>query len=507
VGALSDLMRAYDEITACAPGYVEADNYASGKILEVMSMTRLGRALRQSDIHFNPNILATVIDAVNDRLFISGYDAGSATAELDNIWDENELGLEAPEIHRHALQRGDQYVTVWPDPVTDRPAIVACSPQTTHIFYREDNPRIKDFAARVWPEADEDKKNEYYIRLNLYYDDNSEGGARIERYRTIATYRNGGPRQESEFEPYSDDPDGLGPVIPNPYGEIPVFHFRTKRPYGEPEHLKGYGPQDAINKLVIYMMVATEFQGFPQRAALSESPATVILDEDPLLDISPQNVIDALADSAWGDALHDTDAEHRNLETGSKLESGPAGVWWLPPGIKDIKEFDAADPTNFLEPIYAFVKLIFSTTQTPLHYFEGETGPPPSGESRRLADKPLVYRGQSRQRSFTKTWQEVFGFALKVVGVEAEDIDLTWRPLEDTDTLDMWELVQLKIQVGMDPVDAFVSVGVPQEKAEAYAQTLKEKQQQELDMQKQQMQIAAARGNTSAQAKGKTSGR
>jgi hypothetical protein len=492
-------MRAYDEITSRAPVYTEADNYADGSILEVMSMTRLGRALRQSDIHFNPNILATVIDAVNDRLIISGYDAGSATAALDDVWDQNELGLEAPEIHRYALQRGDQYVTVWPDPETEEPAIVSASPQTTIVFYRTDNPRVKEYAARIWPEEAEDKPGEYYVRANLYYTD------RTERYRTVATYRLEGPKKDEDFEPYEDDEDGLGSVVPNEYGVIPVFHFRTKRPYGVPEHKRGYGPQDGINKLVIYMMVATEFQGFPQRAALSEAPGTTILDEDPLLDISPQNVLDDNTDSGWGDALNDTEADNRNLETGSKLESGPAGVWWLPPGIKDIKEFAAADPANFLEPIYAFVKLIFSTTQTPLHYFEGETGQPPSGESRRLADAPLVYRGKSRKRSFTKTWQEVFSFCLLVKGVEVEDIDLTWEPLENTDTLDVWQLVQLKIEVGVDPVDAFVSVGIPQEKAEEYAKALEQKAAEEKAF--QEKQLAAKAAGPSAQVKGKTSAR
>ena len=499
--AVSDLMKAYTCITECAPAYKQADDYATGKILEVMAMSRLGRALRTSDIHFNPNVLATVIDAVNDRLLIEGYDAGSATAELDTIWDENELGLEAPEIHRYALQRGDQYVTVWPDNETGRPAIVSASPQTTHIFYREDNPRVKEFAARCWFEEAESGDG-CYVMVYLYYTD------RIERYRSTQVYREGHPKTDADFEPYSDDEDGFGPVIPNTWGVIPVFHFRTKRPYGEPEHERGYGPQDAINKLVIYMMVATEFQGFPQRAALSEAPATQILDEDPLSELTPQNVLDQLANSSFGDALNDTDAELRRNDTGAKLESGPASVWWLPPGIKDIKEFTAADPGVFLEPIFAFVKLIFATTQTPLHYFEGDTGGPPSGESRRLADAPLIRRGQSRQRSFTKTWQEVFGLALAMVGAGEADVELTWAPIEQTDTLDTWTMVQLKIQVGMDPVDAFTQAGVPLEKAQAYAQAIQEQKAKDEALQQKQMEIAASRSAPpSAQMKGKPSGR
>lgn len=501
--AVSDLLRAYTTITECAPNYKQADDYASGNILEVMTMTRLGRALRASDIHFNPNILATVIDAVNDRLFIASYDAGSATSALDEVWNENELGLEAPEIHRNALQRGDQYVTVWPDAVTGRPAIVSASPQTTHIFYREDNPRMKEFAARCWLEEADDKDG-CYIVVYLYYED------RIERYITTKSYRSGGPKNDEDFIPYEDDEDGLGPVLPNPWGEIPVFHFRTKRPYGEPEHERGYGPQDAINKLVIYMMVATEFQGFPQRAALSEAPATQILDEDVLSDLSPQNMLDGVANAAWGDALNDTDAELRRNDTGAKLESGPAGVWWMPPGIKDIKEFAAADPGVFLEPIYAFVKLIFATTQTPLHYFEGDTGPAPSGESRRLADAPLIRRGQSRQRSFTKTWQEVFGLALLMVGSGEADVELTWAPIEQTDTMDTWQMVQLKIQVGMDPVDAFTQAGVPLDKAQAYAKGIADQKAKDEALQNKQMEIAATRGapaRPSAPVKGKTSGR
>ena len=53
-----------------------------------------------------------------------------------------------------------------------------------------------------------------------------------------------------DWEAHFDDPADPWPLV-NPYGQVPVFHFRTDEPYGHPEHEGFYGPQDLIHKLAV----------------------------------------------------------------------------------------------------------------------------------------------------------------------------------------------------------------------------------------------------------------
>lgn len=65
--------------------------------------------------------------------------------------------------------------------------------------------------------------------------------------------------------------DGLGNVVVPSYGAVPVFHFRTREPYGRPEHRGTFGPQNAITKLSATLMATVDYQAFPQRYALMQA--------------------------------------------------------------------------------------------------------------------------------------------------------------------------------------------------------------------------------------------
>jgi len=45
----------------------------------------------------------------------------------------------------------------------------------------------------------------------------------------------------------------------NPLKKLPVFHFRNDPPYGQPEHKGFYGPQDAIDKLIISHVAGVDY--------------------------------------------------------------------------------------------------------------------------------------------------------------------------------------------------------------------------------------------------------
>jgi hypothetical protein len=191
-------------------------------------------------------------------------------------------------------------------------------------------------------------------------------------------------------------------------------------PYGTPEHAAAIGPQDAINKLVMNHMETVDYQGAPQRYALSNFGNT----------------------SEFTDFDND-DTARENI---GALQSGPGQLWYLD-GVNQVGQFAAADHQQFTEPILAYVKSMASLTQTPLHYFQnnGQFG---SGEALRSAEAPLVKKVRERQLSFGSTWRDVFRFALKIMGHDS-DVQVNWTGIESMDSQDAWNIAQIKLGAGI----------------------------------------------------------
>lgn len=496
-----DIVEAVDSIAENFESYEAAREYDEINVWEYNKLSRGGRTLRQADVEYDPNFCGVVIDAVNNRLEIQSINAVTATGEdaetsaatrqINEIWDENELDNYVPSWHRRVLRDGDGYIVAWPtmdestvaeeddetveDDLTLAPTgvnITYVDPRIGRMFYDAENPRKKRFFAQMW-ECKVPGMPKTQVRLNLFYPD------RVEKY--IAPQASYGTKPK-DFEPFYDQFDvgydemtGAAkeiPIwpIPNPYGEIPVFHLRTDLEYGKPEHRNAFALQDAISKLLEMMMVTVSFQGYPQRYALQEADnfRNNALGEDPLLASS--------AVTEGGDVFDvGVDLDHVNTgfmdnETGSNLEANPGGMMLLK-GFKDVREFSAADPGNFLEPWQECARAISTTTDTPLYKFQGLGGETPSGEALKIIEAPLNKKVRDRQRLFGGTWRQVFEFALKVLGVNAR-VHVGWvNPATiDSDSLDVWDLVALKISLGVPRAVAFMEAGVPEKQATAWAE-------------------------------------
>lgn len=496
-----DITEAVDNIAENYEAYESAREYDEINVWEYNRLSRAGRTLRQADVEFDPNFCGVVIDAVNNRMEIQSITASTgkaedtetsaATVRINEIWDENELDNYVPSWHRRVLRDGDGYIVVWPtmdessvaeeddetieDDLTGNPTgvnITYVDPRIGRMFYDSENPRKKRYFAQMW-ECNVPGHHKPQIRLNLFYPD------RVEKY--IAPQSSYGTKPK-DFQPFYDqfdvtydemtgDPTEV-PVwpIPNPYGEIPVFHLRTDLEYGKPEHRNAFALQDAISKLLEMMMVTVTFQGFPQRYALQEADnfRNNSLAEDPLLSGSAVteggDVFDAGVD------LDSVSGSYTDNETGSNLEANPGGMMLLK-GFKDVKEFSAADPNNFLQPWQECARAISTTTDTPLYKFQGLGGETPSGEALKIIEAPLNKKVRDRCRLFGGTWRQVFEFALKVLGIEAR-VHVTWvNPATiDSDSLDVWDLVALKISLGVPRAVAFMEAGVPEKLATEWAE-------------------------------------
>ncbi len=420
---MSDIKKAFDHILAQRDGYVKAEAYYDGHQPEVFQSQRWNRIFRFENADFRFNFAKTVVDSVLNRLEINQVQATTQAANnyIDRVFDQTDIKIDINEIHRSALIHGDTYAIVWPD-MNGQVAIDYNSPMTTAIVYDQENPRVKSFAAKMWQvETD----NEKLIKINLYYPD------RIEKYEG-----------RGDLEILTTAPAmNLVEVVPNPWNEIPVFHFRTHKPYGKPEHYDAYGPQDAINKLINTHMYTVDYQGAPQRYALSNG-----------------------GNSSEFEDFNDDDTARENL---GALQNGPGQLWYLQ-GVSAVGQFPAADPKTFTEPVMEFVNAMASITSTPTHYFT-KGSYIPSGEALRVSEAPLTKKVLNRQLAFGNTWRDLFKFMLRVEGIRAE-VEIDWQNPETIDTVDQWDIAVRKKSVGMPLEQILLELGYDAEIAAQVAE-------------------------------------
>lgn len=418
---MSDIRTALEQIVNKRDGYNRAEAYYEGANPEVFLNQRWFRLFRYENADFRFNFSKTVVDSVLNRLEVKQVLAGSPEAEafVDKIWEQSDLKIDMNEIHRNALVYGDCYAIVWPD-ATGTMNIDYNSPLTTTIVYDQENPRVKSYAAKLWQVVTTDGTK--LLKMNLYYAD------RIEKY-----LGNG------DLDALSLNPSfQLMEVVPNPWGEIPVFHFRTHKPYGRPEHVDAYGPQDAVNKLISTHMYSVDYQGAPQRYALSNGGNASEMED-----------------------FADDDTARENI---GALQNGPGQLWYLQ-GVSAVGQFPAADPGVFTGPVSDYVNAMAAITNTPSHYFV-KGSYIPSGQALRVAEAPLFKKVQNRQLTFGSTWRDLFKFMFKVEGIPA-DVEIKWENAESIDSLDNWDIAVRKKSVGVSLRQILIEAGYDPEIADA----------------------------------------
>jgi hypothetical protein len=392
--------------------YQAAEDYYEGDVPEVFATSALRNAMRKAHYDSRLNFCRPVVDAVQNRLEISAVMGTSkeGQAVIDATWEFNDLAIDYNEAHRKALVYGDCYVMVWPDEEGNL-EISYNTPLTTALVYDVEHPRRKSYAVKMWETEDG-------TRLNLYYAD------RIEKYFV----KNKTATEGSQWNLLETDE--------NPFGVIPVFHLRTMRPTGRPEHVDAFDAQNYINKQFIQSMYVSDYQGAPQRYAVSQAGA------------ADSNEID---DFQEGDTKRENDGA---------LKNGPGELWALK-GFSQVGQFQPANPAVFWEPIKDTVRAMASLTSTPLHYFE-KTGNVPSGQALRVAEAPLIKKVSDRQLSFGQTWREIFKFVLKVSGIN-EDVQIKWKDVESMDSLERLDAGLKKRNIGLSTAQVMREDGYDEE--------------------------------------------
>lgn len=479
----TDLRNGYWDLVAARPAYERAGAFYEGSVDEVYSSPKVSRILAKFGLDSieSMNFAHIPVDAVANKLRLNTVNADKLDNKqgvleenekvnevIEDLWDYNELAEELPILFRNTGKFGDYYLMVWPvvaeEKNTSSPSqarvtqalvtgeqvvednhvevpgkksivavdIMALDPFTTRVFYDPENPKKKSYAIRSWTEGD---NSNMVVRVNLYYAD------RIERW-----FHKGKPSKrknaQAKWQPYNLD--GKPDTLPNPFDEVPIFHFRTDRTYGRPDHYNAYGPQLAINKLVTSHMATVDYQSFPQRYALL----------DPAADQSGFQGADS-------DPFAPEDGEEQFPEDDdneSQLEADPAAVWQLS-GMKEVGQFEAASADAYLKPFDRYVKALAQVTDTPFHYFDRQGERPPSGENIRQVNEFLNAKVSFRQTSYGGEVRKFTTLALAMLGHEVERVNIVWEPVENVTSYVEWQAINEKQVAGVPMEVTLIEAG------------------------------------------------
>jgi len=366
---MSDLELAFEVLQRKAERYgVLFDYYEGEQPLTYMNSSRMRKIFEGLNRHFAQNWCSVVIDAVRDRINLRAIEVrGAGAAKWQELWEGSQIELESDDVHEAELIAGESFVVCWRNDAGVMESYFN-DPRLCHVFYEAEFPRVKRFAAKRW--VDDEKR----LRMTLYYAD------RLEYYRS--TVKADTVSSAQGLEPFE------GGTAVNPFGEVPVFHFRKARRVRS--DLTNVLPiQDSVNKLNADMMVAAEFGAFKQRYVIS------------------------------------------NAEVQGKLRNSPDEIWDLPAGDgvgqqTMAGQFDATPLSNYLDGIDKLVIAISSITRTPKHYFFA-VGSNLSGEALIAMESSLNKKAQDRIDRYAPEWRNVALFMLRHAGVEVKAEDVTVR--------------------------------------------------------------------------------
>jgi hypothetical protein len=442
VAASPELLGAFEDLTQARPAYAKAQSYYDGDVDEIYASDAVARLLAKSQLEEidELNFARIPVRAVLNRLHITSITTGDQHAddEITDLITVNQLDMELPGLLEKACSLGDAYLMVWPnldpDGAITSVGMTVHSPTTVRVIYDDEHPLQVQLAIKSWCVGHGESET---VRADLYYppavDDTGAALSRIERY--VLTKNKTGTKR---WQPYTGD--GQPPVITHPYG-FPFHHYRTARPYGRPEHYAAYGAQTLINKLVLSHAAVIDYQSLPQRYGLI----------DPTVDQPGQQA------DFDPDFPEDTAADPEDPGNPSQLRSDPGEFWQLQ-GYKQVGQFEAANPSTYMEPLDRYIKAMSQVTDTPFHLFDS-TGDQMSGASRREANAPLIARVNHLQRAFGPVTEDAFEHALALLGVEDVTVQVRWQPPQQIDDAEGWATVTAKIDAGVPREQALVETG------------------------------------------------
>jgi hypothetical protein len=347
-------------------------------------------------------------------------------AQAMTLWRLTGMALREGEIYVEQGMTGDAYGVVYfdaPPPLgTGLPRIWPNKAEVMRVRYDDDG-RIT-LAAKSWLVTSGPDKNKR--RLTFYTP------TEIVRLITTGTAEAELPKQLAQYSLFREV-NYLGQQVMNPVvhnlGRVPVVHYPNNAPmagdFGISELQDVMPLQDALNKAIADMLVAMEYNAFPQRWAIG------------------------------------IDAPEPN-EAGKKVlpwKAGPGEVWYTTRSRQEagFGSFEAASLEQFLKVQDQFDLDIARVSGTPVHWLL-MTGNFPSGESLKTADAPFSAKIRDRQRSNGAAHAEAVSIAFQLMGIKDPLlIDVEWESAEPRSEREQAEIGKMMADAGI-PIEIVAKV-------------------------------------------------
>jgi len=359
---------------------------------------------------FADNLMPAVVNGFVDNLRVEGFtvhlgDERVAEKALE-LWQRNFMEQRSLEVHREALMKGDAYIIVWAN--ADGEAVIYPNrAELCAVNYLTENPGVAGSAVKIWATGAKT------VRLNVYFAD------RIEKFEGRGTSGEGREVRAANLKKIGE--------IENPYGVVPVFHFANQAAMGdagcsELENLIALN--DALNKMVLDMLVSSEFGAFRQRWVTG-------------IEIQTDN---------QGQAI-------------SPFTSGASGVWATDNENAKFGDFEATGLEQFVRVQESFRAEIARVASLPLHYLMLQSSNMASGRALQTAERRFQVKIKTIQTNFGSSWSRVMQLAMQIERENPSRLLTQWADTNTISDLERLQVLEKKLAIGVSYEQVLMEAG------------------------------------------------
>lgn len=374
----------------------------------------------KGDVEFNINYCPIVVDALAERLKVTGFDAGDQGEVMWEWWRDNRMDAQQGVVHLGAIRDGDFFELVEWDNDEGRPCFsfeMACADgEGVKVHYSKEKRNKIEYASKRWKMGDGRNR-----RLNLYFEDH------VEKYISASAGR------EGDWQPYieqGDDRDG-SVIMPGVFGNcgwlwwtdnqaesgkpigVPIVHFKNRDQgydLGQSELANVIPIQNALNKSMIDLIGAADTSGFPMYVGTGAD---------------------------WSDT-----------------RVGPGRVTYSTDPAAKFGKLDSSDLKPMIEVKDTFAIEIARVTRTPISYFQAG-GQMPAEGTLQQQEVGLVAKGEKCNVDYGNAWEDMMKIARRLNNVfggsakmdEKQRIEAQWKPMQTRNELEHIQTLTLKKQL------------------------------------------------------------
>lgn len=338
------------------------EDYYDGNHRLAFASKRFRQAFGTLFAAFADNWCESVVDAPVERLEVLGFrfeKEGPADDTAWEIWQASGMDAESDMLHTEAIKSGRAYTIVGAPEERDGPPRISVEhPAQVVVEHAPGNRRRRLAALKKWRDEEGYEYATVYLPEWVY------------KWRTKEKIRSAMVGESRNWIPRPGDEGGS-----NPLGVVPVVPFYNNPTIlagGRSDLLPAIPLQDAINKEIADMLVASEFAALPQRWATGvEVP---------------------------------TDDSGSPLPV-AEMKALISAIWTNPSKEAKFGQFQAADLGNYVKAVTVLLQHLAAQTRTPPHYLLGEIVNA-SGDALKAAETGLVARTKRKHKPFGESHEE-----------------------------------------------------------------------------------------------------